>query len=294
MSRVALLGFGEAGAAIGGGLAEAGADVVGYDAADPESGQGRLVQQRATAGGVELATSVEAALAGAQLAISVVVPSAARRVTEAAALALRPGQLLLDLNSVAPSLKRALAAIVEPTGAAFVEGAILAAVPPRRHQVPIVLAGPEAHRVVAILGPLGATIEVLGPEIGACAALKMQRSLVVKGIEALFVECIAGSEQYGITGRLLDSLEETFPGAGWREMATYLTSRTALHAARRSHELAEVATALSEIGVEPIMAAAIQRRLAWAAGVPVGDLIDGDRVDTDRLWRRFAGLDATS
>lgn len=289
--RLALLGFGEAGAAIGTGFAEAGATVVAYDAADPDSAAGQVLRERATAG-VSVATSPEAALADAHLAISVVVPSAAVAVAEAAAASLRPGQIFLDLNSVSPGTKRSLAAIIEPTGAVFVEGAVLAAVPPRRHRVPIALAGAGAPQVVAILEPLGATLDVLGTEIGAAAALKMQRSLLVKGLEALFIECIAGSERYGITDRVLDSMEESFPGAGWRDIARYLTGRTALHAPRRSHELAEVATSLAEIGVEPIMASAISRRLAWAAAVPVSDLVDGGEVDPARLWRRYAGLDA--
>ncbi|CAN5421636.1 NAD(P)-dependent oxidoreductase [soil metagenome] len=287
-ARLAIVGFGEAGAAIGAGLAEAGASITAFDAAPAGSPFGARVRARAAAAGIAMAGSVAEAIGDADLILSIVVPAAAREVAAAVAPHLRAGQLFLDLNSVGPATKRALREAIESGDGSFVEGAILAAVPPHRHRVPIALSGPGAQEVRAILEPLGARVEVLGREVGAAAALKMQRSLLVKGIEALLIESIAGAERYGLTERVLASMDESFPGIDWTETARYLTTRTALHGARRARELVEVAASLADIGVEPIMADAVRRRLAWAAQIGLDGVVHGDAVDVAALWQRFA------
>lgn len=286
--RLAVIGLGEAGFAIASGLAEEGASITAFDAAPPGSPFGVRIRARAAKAGIAMAETAAAAIPNADLILSIVIPAAAGDVAAHVAPHLRDGQLFLDLNSIGPGTKRTLAAAIASGAGTFVEGAILAAVPPYRHRVPIALSGPAAHDARAILEPLGARVEVVGTEVGAAAALKMQRSLLVKGIEALLIESIAGAEPYGLTERVLTSMDESFPGIDWTETARYLTSRTALHGARRAVELAEVAASLTDLGVEPIMADAVRRRLAWVAQMDLRGVVRGDTVDVAELWHRFA------
>src|SRR3546814_15363966 len=69
----------------------------------------------------------------------------------------------------------------------------------------------------------------------------MLRSIMIKGVEALFLECVAAASHFGATERVLNSLQPSLPGLDWPERARYLTSRTALHGARRAVEMTEAA-----------------------------------------------------
>ena len=210
--------------------------------------------------------STAAAVAPSEIVLSTVVAKSAVPVAEAAAAHMKPGQLYVDLNSTAPRTKQQVAEILSSSGCDVLDGAILSPVPKHRHRVPILLCGPEVAEATARLGSLGFNVEDGGAVIGSASATKMLRSIMIKGVEALFLECVAAASQFGATQRVLESLQPSLPGLDWPERARYLTSRTALHGARRAAEMTEAATMLRDIGMEPMMAEAAARRIAWGAG----------------------------
>lgn len=277
MTQIALVGFGEAAQAIAHGLAREPAvtRVTAYDIrfADPAAAEGLLA--RAKERNVVAAPDLGAALAGADVALSLVVGSAAVKVGEAAGRHLAPGQIFVDLNSIGPDAKRRVADALAAGGkAAFVEGAVMARVPPLEHKVPILLAGAEAQRAADLLTPAGMEIEVVGTEIGQACAVKMIRSVIVKGIEALLIESLTAAEIAGVRERIVDSISQTFPGVDWRRTATYHIGRTQQHGPRRVTEMQEAAATLESLGIEPILSTAIGRTIAAAharlaaAGLP--------------------------
>ena len=205
-------------------------------------------------------------MAPSEIVLSTVVAKSAVPVAEAAAAHMKPGQLYVDLNSTAPRTKQQVAEILSSSGCDVLDGAILSPVPKHRHRVPILLCGPEVAEATARLGSLGFNVEDGGAVIGSASATKMLRSIMIKGVEALFLECVAAASQFGATQRVLESLQPSLPGLDWPERARYLTSRTALHGARRAAEMTEAATMLRDIGMEPMMAEAAARRIAWGAG----------------------------
>ncbi|MCX6629211.1 MAG: DUF1932 domain-containing protein [Candidatus Solibacter sp.] len=176
---------------------------------------------------------------------------------------LGPQHIYADLNSVSPALKRSIAGEVTSSGAQFVEAAIMAPVPPSGHRVPILLNGSSAPALLETLAPYRMRLELLSAEIGAAAAVKMCRSIIVKGMEALIFECVLGAGYYGADERVFASLEETFPGMKWRELADYVVGRVVVHGERRAREMEQVADTLRAIGIEPIMAEATARRQDW-------------------------------
>src|SRR3546814_20930968 len=93
----------------------------------------------------------------------------------------------------------------------------------------------------------------------------MLRSIMIKGVEALFLECVAAASHFGATERVLNSLQPSLPGLDWPARASYLTSRTALHGARRAVEMTEAASMMRDIGREPLMTDADGRRIPWVA-----------------------------
>jgi 3-hydroxyisobutyrate dehydrogenase-like beta-hydroxyacid dehydrogenase len=255
--RIALVGFGEVGTIFGRDLARLGTEAATYDILLDAPDSRASVLARARAAGVVARDSLEAAVAGADLVISAVTASASQDVARDAAASLRPGQIFLDLNSVSPQTKRSNARAVERSGADYVEAAVMAPVPPQRLAVPMLLGG---RRAGALTG-FGMNATAVAEEIGTASAIKMCRSIMIKGIEALVVECMFAARRFGAEHAVLASLDKTFPQMGWNaELPDYLVSRVAEHGRRRAAEMREVALTLEDVGIRPIMAAAAAER----------------------------------
>ena len=257
---IALIGFGEAGQHIGRGLAAAKLKVRAYDIRHSEP----ALVDTARQGGVSLRDAPAPAIEGANLIFSLVTASSAVEAARAAAKHLKPGQTYIDFNSVSPMTKRAVADTVAPSGAEFVEAAIMAPVPGPDHRVPALVSAPAAAAVAARLNALGMNIEVAGDRIGDASLSKMLRSILIKGIEALMLESLVAARHVGIEERILDSVQKTLPGIDWRALAAYNLERTAAHGKRRAAEMHESAATVAELGLDPFVTQGIARRIEWA------------------------------
>jgi 3-hydroxyisobutyrate dehydrogenase-like beta-hydroxyacid dehydrogenase len=256
---IALIGFGEAGQHIGGGLVRAGvAQVRAYDI------RHEALLNPARRRGVELRREPRQALEGATLVFSLVTASSAADAARTAAMHLAREQTYIDFNSVSPMTKRAVGEAVSGVGAEFVEAAIMAPVPGPDHQVPVLIAAPGAARVAERLGALGMNVEIAGERIGEASLSKMLRSIFIKGIEGLMLESLVAARSVGIEDRILASVQKTLPGIDWPKLATYNLERTFAHGARRAAEMRESAATVAELGLEPFVTEGIARRIAWA------------------------------
>ena len=259
--KIALIGFGEAGRNIGGGLvAEAKACVSAYDLLAGE----KPMADAARAAGVDLKTTIGPALEGASVIFSLVTASSAIDAARAAAKHLKAGQTYIDFNSVSPMTKQKVADAVAPSGADFVEAAIMAPVPGPGHRVPVLVSGPKAAALAVRLNALGMRLELAGERIGDASLSKMLRSIFIKGIEALLLEGLIAAHRVGLEERILDSVQQTVPGIDWREAASYYLERTATHGKRRAAEMHESAATVAELGLDPLVTSAIARRIEWA------------------------------
>jgi 3-hydroxyisobutyrate dehydrogenase len=265
--RIGFIGFGEAGFTIGNGLRSAGLEqLVAYDIATDSADRGPLIQERARKAGARLVDSPAELAGSCDLLMSTVTSSSALDAARQHAPFLTPRHVYADLNSVSPALKCDIDGTVTARGAAFVEVAVMAPVSPYGHAVPMLLGGPAAHRFVDLMAPFGMRMQVLeSSRVGSAAAVKMCRSIVVKGIEALLCECVLGATQYDADGHVFASLNETWPGIDWKSLADYTMGRLVVHGERRAREMEEVAETLRAIGVDPIMAEATARRHEWSA-----------------------------
>jgi len=279
LRKFALIGFGEAGSILGADLVAAGRDVVMYDILldSPESRAAML--EKARRAKVRAADSFDAAVVGAQVVVSAVTASASAEVAGKAARSLRAGQVLLDINSVSPAKKLSNAALVEGAGADYVEAAVMAPVPPQRLRVPMLLGGKRAAALAEELRGVGMNTTALSEQIGVASAVKMCRSIVIKGLEALAVESMLAARRFGAEREVLESLNGTFPSMGWTDrLPDYLVSRVAEHGRRRASEMREVARTLEDVDVDPMMALATAARQDWlidamsAAGISYSTL----------------------
>lgn len=267
MTHIAFIGFGEAAQAMAAGLSkEKGVEALSaFDLRFSDPAQAADLAARADERKVRAARSMKEAVADADVVLSLVVGSAAVKVGEEAGPLLVPGQIFIDLNSIGPDAKKRVGEALAKGGKAdFVEGAVMARVPPQQHKTPILLAGEAADRAAGLLNAAGMDVEVVGTKIGQACAVKMIRSIVVKGIEALLIESLTAAEKAGVRERIVDSISQTFPGIDWRETATYHIGRTQQHGARRVTEMKEAAATLESLGLEPILSTAIAETIGAA------------------------------
>ena len=277
---IGFLGFGEAGFHLARGLRRAGAPpLMAYDINADRGTAGERIRARAFETGTRLLATPHA-LAGARIILSVVTAASAVEAARSVAAALTADHLFTDLNSVSPATKRHVAAVIGGGAGRFVEGAILAPVPGADHRVPIVLNGPWASAFVEAMSRYEMRLEVMNRTIGAAAAVKMCRSIVIKGLEALLLECSVAAAEYDAADRVFESLAETYPGMDWRKTADYMIGRVLQHGERRAREMEEVAATLREAGIDPVMADATARRQDWEATLRKEGRLSGRRPDS--------------
>jgi 3-hydroxyisobutyrate dehydrogenase-like beta-hydroxyacid dehydrogenase len=271
VTTICLLGFGEVGQILGDDLSP-GTDraLRAFDLlfADADSGPSRAA---ATRRAISPAPSASEAATGCDLVVSVVTASEALAAARSVAPSLTAGCYYLDLNSVSPQTRRDTRDVIETAGGRFVEGAVMSPIEPRRIESPILLGGPHATGFAGPAIELGFTgSRVYSDEIGAASAVKMCRSVIIKGVEALLAESLAAARHFGAEDEVLESLGNVLPlenwrDEGWRDKARYMIARSLQHGERRAGEMREVAATVAEAGLDPHMSSATAVRQQWAA-----------------------------
>jgi 3-hydroxyisobutyrate dehydrogenase-like beta-hydroxyacid dehydrogenase len=289
--KVGFIGFGEAGFHIARDLRGAGiSSVRAFDINARAPGLGEKIQRRAAEIGVPLLETNAELAAASDILLSTVTANRSVEAAEQTSPHLTSWSFYADLNSVSPAIKQTIGRLVESRGARFVEAAIMSPVPRHGAAVPMFLCGAHAQEFADLLTPYGMKLEVISERIGAASAVKMCRSVVVKGLEALLLECVLGGVAYGADERVFATLDETFPGMDWKRLASYMIGRVVEHGERRAREMEEVAATLRSIGVEPIMAEATARRQDWMAGLGLLEHFGGDPPDDYRAVARAIDL----
>lgn len=285
MSRnIAFIGMGEAGSAIVRGWGDRRkAEIRAYDIKSDMPVTAETMAERYDELGIEGCAASADAVAGARLVFCTVTADQAVVAAEASAPHLSPGTFWFDLNSCAPSSKRRAAEAIETSGGRYVDVAVMAPVHPKLNMVSLLISGPHAEAAAPILADLPMSPRVVAGEVGAASSIKMIRSVMVKGLEALTAECTLAAVAAGVEDEVFVSLMRSHPGTDWRKAAAYNFERAIVHGARRAAEMEEVAKTLADLGLPNDMARATvawERRIA-DAGLPVPD--DAMAVDPSDL-----------
>lgn len=245
---IAFIGFGEAGQAFAEGCAGA-LRARAYDIKtdDPCTRPAKLFDY--TAYNVRGCDSLAEALDGARLILSLVTADEAPRAAHAAAECIAPGAVFCDMNSIAPDTKRANAALIEAAGGHYVDVAVMSPVRPALNNVPLLLSGSSAPEALALLKACGfGKLRVVEGDVGSASAIKMIRSVMVKGLEALTTECVLAARRAGVYDEVIASLNANWPGTDWGEKADYNLDRMMIHGLRRAAEMEEVVKTLEALG----------------------------------------------
>ncbi len=236
------------------------------------------------------AESSAEAIAEASVIISLVTADQALNAALTAAKALRPGTAFFDGNSVSPQTKRRAAEAIEAAGGRYVDTAIMSPVRPALTAAPLLLSGPHADAGVEMLTRLGfSKVRALEGPVGSSSAVKMIRSVMVKGIEALTAECLTAATAAGVDREVLASLDASFKQESWFVRADYSLDRMMIHGGRRAEEMREVVATLEDLGVTPAMS---RGTVAWQAAVGAAGLKSPPDGYTDKLAaiRKAKGL----
>ncbi len=265
MDRYGIIGFGEVGGILARDLAAQGAEVAAFDVAP-------MAQARAAAAGFA-ASSAHAAIRGAGVVFVSVTAGSALDAMRSLRGSLGHAPFVVDVNSVSPRTKQEAAHVIEAAGGRYVEAAVMTSVPPKGLRSPMLLGGPHAPAFMSAVAPFGMDLTDFAPDIGRASSVKMCRSVMIKGLEALTTECMLTARHYGVEADVLRTMGDTLPHPDWPGLARYVISRALIHGKRRAEEVREVARTVEDAGIEPLLSRAIAERQdwAWRRGAEMGE-----------------------
>jgi 3-hydroxyisobutyrate dehydrogenase-like beta-hydroxyacid dehydrogenase len=288
LERIGLIGYGEVGRIFAEGLMPM-PGVVGVGAWDlqfADAALGAAARAHAAQRGIVACGSLADLCQQSDLVISAVTASHTLAVATESARHLAPGSVFLDFNSASPGTKQQAAVLVEASGAHYVEAGVMTSVPPHGIRVPMLLGGELAEALAQRLQAWGLDARAVSARIGIASAIKMSRSVMIKGLEALVIESYATARHYGVEDHVLPTLVETFPSIDWDKQGTYFFSRVVQHGKRRAEEMREAANTVRDAGFEPWLTSAIAQKQDWVARCAREGLFEG--IAKEAPWQDYA------
>jgi 3-hydroxyisobutyrate dehydrogenase-like beta-hydroxyacid dehydrogenase len=275
--RICFVGFGEAGEALSGGFRSQSPVVWDQKLLSDEFG----FRERIQSTGFKPASSLDEALEGIDWVVSLVTADQAAVVCEQVCSIARSKFTYLEMNSCSPGTKRSNAQMVADAGGVLADVAIMSPVNPSRLKTPLLVSGPSAEDCVSFLNHFGYNASLCGPDVGQASALKMTRSIMIKGVEALSAECFLTAQRLGIQPEIVASLTKSFDGLDWLTRGGYNLERMSKHGIRRAAEMREVVATIQETGLSADMT---RSTVEWQQRI--GDLaLDPDTEDLAQLSR---------
>ncbi len=244
MQTIAMLMPGDMGHAVGRALREHGHDVITC-----LDGRSDHTRELAANGGLRDVGNLAAAIAEADLILSILPPSAALDQAEHVAQAMKTAgktPTYVDCNAIAPKTAIAVGKVITEAGAKFIDAGIIGRAPGHGAPPRFYTSGPD-HALIAELDGHGIQVIGLGPVIGQASAIKMTYAGLTKGTWTLQTSVLLAAEQLGVTEALLAEFENSQSAAltSMRSSIPFLPA----DAARWVGEMEEIAKTFADAGV---------------------------------------------
>ncbi|GAA4725956.1 DUF1932 domain-containing protein [Brevibacillus fulvus] len=260
--KIGFIGFGEAAFHICSGLKSEGVEQIrAFDVMANDAVLGVKIKERASSIAVTLDNSLRELLEHSQVIFCATSAKYALGIAQEAAEFIGNRHIYVDLNAASPKVKREIASVIQQAGGLFVDGAVMEAVPPLRHKVPILLSGEGAVAFQAFMQPAGMNLTVVNDQAGSASSMKMIRSIFMKGFTALLLETLLASHQAGVEKEIVASISKTLASGPVEQLMNLLLTRTAIHAERRVSEMKDVVETLQEMHLDYTMSQATQTKL---------------------------------
>lgn len=270
------IGFGEAAFSLAAGFSEAGiADIFAYDVNEDSEHFSALIHERAENAKVLLKKDVESVVKNADIVIAVIPPNHSLGVCREAASYLNAGQLYVDVSASTPAVKANMAEMVGVTGALFADVAMLGPLLSNRICVPMAVSGSGAAAWCSFMAQFPGDVENVGATPGAASAIKLVRSIYMKGTAALMVEMLQVADYYQVTDKVLASISKSLDGKSFGTNLNRLVTGTAVHAERRAYELTGSQALLEEAGLDSSMTDAALKKHRYVAGYGLNEKYAG-------------------
>jgi 3-hydroxyisobutyrate dehydrogenase-like beta-hydroxyacid dehydrogenase len=286
INHLGMVGYGEVGKIITAGLKNQMQSCQVWDLKFVDESSKSSELAHAASAGINTCDGMQALCKASNFIVSAVTASQTLAVAQAAAEHIQAGSVFLDLNSASPGTKQAAAKLIEAAGAHYVEAGVMTSIPPYGIKVPMLLGGVKAALLARQLIAFGMDVKAISDDIGIASAIKMCRSVMIKGLEALVIESYATARKYGVEDHVIPTLAETFPSIDWQQTGAYFFSRVVQHGKRRAEEMREAANTVGEAGFDPFMAAAIAQKHDWVAGLARDGVFDG--LPKSSIWQDYA------
>ncbi|OGP69048.1 MAG: hypothetical protein A2169_11550 [Deltaproteobacteria bacterium RBG_13_47_9] len=282
---IGFIGFGEVARALSKRMKEQGREIVVYDKfAD-------RVRTKAEELKMPLIETMEDLIRSCSLILSSTWPDTALEVAKEAAAFLHPGKTYGDLNSISPETTGEIEKTIATVGADFVKIAIMAGIPDRGFAVPLLAGGTKAEEIAGILSRSGLTIQAISNDPKHPAAIKILRSVCLKGLVALTFEMLKGAQKYGVCDQVLESASEVMSKTSFKETLSNWIASTAIHARRRAKEMEEAIETLETVGVKPIMSVGTKEIFEEIAGLGLNEIFEGQIPDSyHKIFEEMAKL----
>lgn len=260
--KIGFIGYGEAAYNISLGLGKEGlTGITAYDAMADDPVMGMLVKSRAAEAGVTLKETAKEVAKECDMIFAAVPSSFTLDVCESICGVLDAGKLYVDVSASTPAVKEKIWNAIRDSGVLFVDAAMLGSLPKDKHQVPITASGNGAEAFKEKMTPYGMKITTVGEKEGAASAIKLVRSIYMKGIAALMVEMVQAADAYGVAGEVISSISESMDNIPFTSHLDRLVTGTAIHCHRRAAELKGSIAMLKECGLGTEMTAAAKEKL---------------------------------
>ncbi len=288
--KLAFIGFGVAGYGLSRGLKGAGIEeIYFFDNHWEKPPFQEVLRKHAMDVGAIPAGSIRELVEKTDKIISCVPGSISLSIAEQTAPYLGKGHLFIDVSTTSPMVKEKIESVIGRTGAAFVDAAMMGAIPTFLHKVPILASGSGAIRFKEVMEPYQMQITYLGEKAGKASALKMLRSIFMKGLVALLIEMLMATHHYQADDMILQSISETMDQAPFRETARMIFSKGIVSAERMAHEMDEVVETLEFFNLPSDMTKAVQEKLLWCSHLGLREKFGGDIPESlDQALRALA------
>jgi 3-hydroxyisobutyrate dehydrogenase-like beta-hydroxyacid dehydrogenase len=278
--RLGFMGFGEAGYHFARGLRDAGLPgIVAYSRSGAKAAADDPLRRRAAEAGVELLAGPKALCERADLIIAVTQGSAALPALRSVRRYLQPGHIYVDASTAAVKAMEQAGRLLQGR-AEFVDAAIMGTVPLNGIKVITVASGAGAERFQTLLAPYGMNIHVVSDKPGAASAMKLIRSVFMKGVAGLLLESLEAAQRYGLMEAVAADIAGSIDERPFEQIIKRFVCGTAVHAERRVHEMSESLALLRSLGASTRMTRATRAMIVEIAGMGLRERFGGREPDT--------------
>jgi 3-hydroxyisobutyrate dehydrogenase-like beta-hydroxyacid dehydrogenase len=278
--RLGLMGFGEAAVRYAQDFAQAGlTDITAYSPSGARAAADDPLRRHAAESGVYLASSPRELCTRTDVIIALTPGKAALAAVRSARKHLRPEQIYVDASSCAVKTMEQAAQLLEGR-ARFVDAAIMSPVPLNGIKAAMAASGAHAEAFRALLAPFGLNVKVVGTKPGDASAMKLIRSVCMKGLSATLLESLEAAQRYGILEASAADMVEFMDERPFAQIMKRYVCGTAVHAGRRVHEMADALALLNTLGSSTRMTRATRANLVEMANMGLRERFNAREPDT--------------